>query len=223
MKILKSFLICGLLNTAFLFFISPAFASEPFIGDISVNNISGNLVLSAKLKGGITSNIAEIIHSGATTTFTYYIQLVRSRSGWFDSIEYSKTIKRTVKFDVLKKEYRFNEEADEPLVPINETEANKKQDKNPSPISPASQVENTGGVNERVTKDFEEVKKWLDELESIKLVSSKQIMYGSKYYINIKADLKTINLWFPFNYILFFVSFWDITTEWEVSSPFTAN
>ena len=98
------------------------------------------------------------------------------------------------------KEYRFSEEVNDPLLPA---------DKNTN--------------SEKVTKDFDELKKWLSELDSVSLVPSKQIIQGNKYYVSIKADLKTTKLWFPFNYILFFVSFWDIITDWEVSSPFTID
>jgi len=100
----------------------------------------------------------------------------------------------------LTKEYKFGEDVEDSIP-----QANKKNNV------------------EKVTKDFDELKKWLANLESISLIPSKQIAAGDKYYISIKADLKTISLWFPFNYILFFVSFWDITTDWEVSSPFTAD
>ncbi|MEK6589224.1 MAG: DUF4390 domain-containing protein, partial [Nitrospinota bacterium] len=177
-----------------------ASASVPFIGDIYITNSSENMLLSARLRGGFTNETVEIIHSGATTTFTYHIHLLRSRSGWFDRVECSKTIKRGVKFDVLMKEYRFSEEVNDPLLPA---------DKNTN--------------SEKVTKDFDELKKWLSELDSVSLVPSKQIIQGNKYYVSIKADLKTTKLWFPFNYILFFVSFWDIITDWEVSSPFTID
>ncbi|OGW01721.1 MAG: hypothetical protein A3D20_07975 [Nitrospinae bacterium RIFCSPHIGHO2_02_FULL_39_82] len=200
-KMLKRLLTCFLLFTfCFLVIKDYAFASGPFIGDISVIKSSENIAFSARLKGGITKDIVEIINSGAPTTFTYYIQLVRHRSGWFDSVEYSKTIKRSVKYNVLTKEYKFGEDVEDSIP-----QANKKNNV------------------EKVTKDFDELKKWLANLESISLIPSKQIAAGDKYYISIKADLKTISLWFPFNYILFFVSFWDITTDWEVSSPFTAD
>ncbi len=225
MKIFKSFLFyCSILAFYCLFFFGYSYASSPFIADISVTNSSSDLLLSAKLKGGFTTEIEEIIHSGAPATFTYYIKLMRYRSGWYDSTEYSKTIKRTVKYDVLKKEYKFSEEIKEPVSPpdkknnsasteiIQETKQNDKGSENPA-IS----------ANEKVTKDFDELKKWLANLESIKITPTKPPASGSKYYVNIKADLKTIKLWFPFNYILFFVSLWDVTTDWEVSSPFSAD
>src|SRR3989338_5244001 len=115
MKIFKNFLFyCFIFVFCYLFFPGYSYASSPFIADISVTNSSSDLLLSAKLKGGFTTEIEEIIHSCAPATFTYYIKLMRYRSGWYDSTEYSKTIKRTVKYDVLKKKYKFSEEIEEP-------------------------------------------------------------------------------------------------------------
>ncbi|MBI3582753.1 MAG: DUF4390 domain-containing protein [Nitrospinae bacterium] len=201
------------------------------MADISVTNSSSELLLSAKLKGGFTTEIEEIIHSGAPTTFTYYIKLMRYRSGWYDRTEYSKTIKRTVKYDVLKKEYKFSEEIEESALPPDKKNNSEKDLKGQGVEgSSESKTLNHGTlesspplINEKATKDFDELKKWLANLESIKITPTKPPASGSKYYVNIKADLKTIKLWFPFNYILFFVSLWDVTTDWEVSSPFSAD
>jgi hypothetical protein len=232
MKILKNLLIWCLISALYwLFFPAYSYASSPFIADISVANSSSELFISAKLKGGFTPDIEEIIHSGAPTTFTYYIKLMRYRSGWYDSTEYSKTIKRTVKYDVLKKEYKFIEEIEEPALLTNKKNNSGKNLKVQGVDESAeSKILNSGMVessppltNEKVTKDIDELKKWLANLESIKITPSKPPLSGSKYYVNIKADLKTIKLWFPFNYILFFVSLWDVTTDWEVSSPFSAD
>ncbi len=232
MKILRIFLCCIFLFTVHCpLFTNSAYAAGPFISDISVTNSSENLVLSAKLKGGFTNDIVEIIHSGAPTTFTYYIELMRYRSGWTDIAEYSKTIKRTVKYDVLLKEYRFTEEIEEPPFSPKPQPLEKVGSSNPldAPAN-APVAEKTAGEkksSEKTTKDFEELKKWLSDLESIKLAQSKHIAPGNKYYISIKADLKTIKLWFPFNYLFFFlspfISLWDVTTDWEVSSPFTSD
>jgi hypothetical protein len=232
MNILKSLLIYCLLPTAYcLLPTTYASAAGPFIADISVTGSSKNLVLSARLKGGFTNEIVEIIHSGAPATFTYYIELMRYRSGWTDSSEYSKIIKRSVKYDVLMKEYKFTEEVEEPQIsakpPSLEKVSGSSQPAAPVSLPLPEKKEGNKKNSEKITKDFEELKKWLSVLESIKLGRSKQIAPGNKYYISIKADLKTIRLWFPFNYLFFFlspfVSMWDVTTEWEVSSPFTAD
>ncbi|HAP66392.1 MAG TPA: hypothetical protein DCQ99_00935 [Nitrospinae bacterium] len=232
MKILREILFgCLIFVCCLLFSASYSYASNPFIADISVAKSSPELFVSAKLKGGFTPEIEEIIHSGAPATFTYYIKLMRYRSGWTDSTEYSKTIKRTVKYDVLKKEYKLSEEIEEPIPsPDNKKNGEKNLRGQGREGTSESKILNPGTiessptlVNEKVTKDLDELKKWLANLESIKIIPLKQTDPGSKYYINIKADLKTIKLWFPFNYILFFVSLWDVTTDWEVSSPFTAD
>ncbi|MBI3815511.1 MAG: DUF4390 domain-containing protein [Nitrospinae bacterium] len=232
MKILKNLFAYCLLPTAYCLMFTPyASAAGPFIADISVTNSSENLALSARLKGGFTNEIVEIIHSGAPATFTYYIELMRYRSGWTDSSEYSKIIKRTVKYDVLMKEYKFTEVVEEPPLSAKPPSLEKGSISNPPDVPVnlpvAEKTEGDKKTSEKITKDFEELKKWLSGLESIKLAQSKQILPGNKYYISIKADLKTIKLWFPFNYIFFFVSpfvsLWDVTTDWEVSSPFSAD
>src|SRR3990172_7867474 len=159
MKIFKNFLFyCSILAFYCLFFSGYSYASSPFIADISVTNSSSDLLLSAKLKGGFTPEIEEIIHRGAPATFTYYIKLMRYRSGWTDSTEYSKTIKRTVKYGVLKKEYKFSEEIKEPVSPPDKknnsasTEIKQKKKKNErGSKNPAI------SANEKVTKDFDEL------------------------------------------------------------------
>jgi hypothetical protein len=51
----------------------------------------------------------EAIATGIPITVTYHLRLYRQRGLWFDEEVLSKTIKHTVKYDALKKQYRVSE------------------------------------------------------------------------------------------------------------------
>ena len=44
-----------------------------------------------------------------------------------------------------------------------------------------------------------------------------------KYYARAKAEMEAEGLWFPFNYLLFFVPFNEFETSWTQSAPLTVN
>ena len=83
-------------------------------------------------------------------------------------------------------------------------------------------VDNNGRqTSERITEDFNEVIQTMTRLESIPLNSNKKLNKKEKYYVSVKAELNSKRTWFPFNYILLFMSYLNFDTSWENSSPFT--
>jgi hypothetical protein len=43
---------------------------------------------------------------------------------------------------------------------------------------------------------------------------------GELYYVQVRAEIRSVKLVFPLNVLLFFVSFWDVDTPWSNSALF---
>jgi hypothetical protein len=58
-------------------------------------------------------------------------------------------------------------------------------------------------------------------LKNIPLAHVFKLDPEEKYYARVKAEMEADGLWFPFNYILFFVPFNEFETSWAQSTPLT--
>jgi len=65
-----------------------------------------------------------------------------------------------------------------------------------------------------VTQSFEEARKWMSEIDGLKVVPLNRLEKGEQYQLNAKAELSTITLPFNLHHVLFFVSLWDFETDW---------
>ena len=63
-------------------------------------------------------------------------------------------------------------------------------------------------------KDVNEVKVVMTSADKIPVAPLFRLSKDESYRIRGKAELDTIDLPFPLNYLLFFVSFWDYETAW---------
>jgi len=63
-------------------------------------------------------------------------------------------------------------------------------------------------------KEIEQAKKIMAGGNNIIVKPASSLKKGKGYLIRIKATLDPINLPFPLNYMLFFVSFWNYETDW---------
>lgn len=85
---------------------APAVASaKGRIGNVRVDVIGEEIVVSADLTRGFNQDISRDIHNGIPKEFYYYILLKRKEKRWFDEEIRSKTVRYTVKYDTLKKDY----------------------------------------------------------------------------------------------------------------------
>ena len=64
------------------------------------------------------------------------------------------------------------------------------------------------------TKSIEEAKAVMAEVDSLAVIPLKRLEKGQQYQIQAKAELSKKTLPFYLHYILFFVSFWDLETDW---------
>ena len=65
-----------------------------------------------------------------------------------------------------------------------------------------------------VTQAFEEARTWMTNVDNLGIIPLKNLVKGEKYQIRIKAQLARVTLPFSLHYVFFFVSFWDVETDW---------
>jgi hypothetical protein len=68
--------------------------------------------------------------------------------------------------------------------------------------------------NPKVTKSFDEAKKWMTEIDSLKIIPLNRLEKGEQYQLRVKAEVSKKTLPLYLHYILFFVSLWDFETDW---------
>ena len=64
-------------------------------------------------------------------------------------------------------------------------------------------------------KTIEEAKRLMSEVDSLVIVPLDQLKKGEQYQIRAKAELDRKTLRFYLHYVLFFLSFWDVETDWH--------
>ena len=169
-----------------------AWAESPALVNIGVGTQGNLVVMNARLINGFTDSITEAIESGVPMTFTYQVELRQENAILKDSLVSSNTIKHKVRYDSLKKIYRFSEIGK--------------------------------GVKRRIaTRNKENYQDLMLTLDNIPIGSVRRLPPNEKYYIRVKADLETDRLWFPFNYLFFFLPFNDFDADWAQSSPLSID
>lgn len=73
------------------------------------------------------------------------------------------------------------------------------------------------------TRNRERYQKMMLTLEDIPVGSINHLSPKETYYVRVKADLETDRLWFPFNYLFFFLPFNDFKASWVESSPLSID
>jgi hypothetical protein len=67
---------------------------------------------------------------------------------------------------------------------------------------------------EMAVRNFDEAKKLMAQVASLKVMSLDKLKKGSRYQLQMMAALDKIQLPFYLHYVLFFLSLWDFKTEW---------
>ena len=65
-----------------------------------------------------------------------------------------------------------------------------------------------------VVKTLDAAQKLMTEVDSLEVVPLNHLKKGQQYQIQAKAELNKMVLPFYLHYVLFFISFWDIETDW---------
>jgi hypothetical protein len=75
-------------------------------------------------------------------------------------------------------------------------------------------------VNRTVTtKSMKEYQELMLTLKDIPIAHVFKLDPEEKYYARVKAEMEADGLWFPFNYLLFFVPVSEFETSWAQSTP----
>jgi hypothetical protein len=67
-----------------------------------------------------------------------------------------------------------------------------------------------------ITPSFEEAQMLVSRIESLKIIPLSRIAKGSQYQLQIKAEASRKTLPLGLNTVLFFMSFWDVSTDWYI-------
>jgi hypothetical protein len=73
------------------------------------------------------------------------------------------------------------------------------------------------------TKSTDKYQQMMLTLKNIPISHIFKLDPEEKYYARVKAGMEAEGLWFPFNYLLFFVPFNEFETSWTRSTPLTVN
>jgi hypothetical protein len=65
-----------------------------------------------------------------------------------------------------------------------------------------------------VARNFDEAKKLMAEVVSLQVIPLHNLKKGSRYQLQMMAELDKIQLPLYLHYVLFFLSLWDFKTEW---------
>jgi hypothetical protein len=65
-----------------------------------------------------------------------------------------------------------------------------------------------------VTGSFEEAQQLMIKIDSLKIASLRELEKGRHYQIRAKAELSKLTLPLHLHRVLFFLSFWDVETDW---------
>jgi len=99
---LTGILVCCLLT---LFLSAEGESSDERVANLVIQITNTDILASANLIRGFSRTTEEDIQNGIPKDLFYYLLLKRRQPLWFDEEMISKTIKYTVKYDLLKKQY----------------------------------------------------------------------------------------------------------------------
>ena len=118
-----SFVIVGLV----LLLAAQVHALDARLENIIVTNTRDDLLIYLTVEGAFTGDMQSAILSGVPTTFSFYIDLYRTRSLWFDKNLVELKITHTIKYDNLKNEFIIQRswEDDKPITVKSIQEAEK--------------------------------------------------------------------------------------------------
>ncbi|MEN6374878.1 MAG: DUF4390 domain-containing protein [Smithella sp.] len=117
-------------------------AVEPTIKDIIITNDKENVLLYARVVNGFKTEMESSILAGAPAVFALQLEVYQSRTGLWDKKITSREIKRTIKYDNLKKTFSiFTNGYETPAVfPDFESAQKAMADLNGIPIVPLKKL-----------------------------------------------------------------------------------
>lgn len=104
-----------------------AMAKDATLTNIIVTNTRDDLLVYLTVEGAFTQNMEDAIQNGVPASFSFFVNLYRSRSLWLDKELADLTITHTIKYNSLKKEFAVSRswDSNSPVV-VQSFEAAKK-------------------------------------------------------------------------------------------------
>ena len=200
-----------------------SYASEPQIINVKVKKNLGRILVSADLEDAFSDDVEEALLSGMPVTFSYSVNLHRSRSLIWDKEVRSVRIHKMVKYDSFSKEFSaleiISDDPPEPEEFERELSDIRKNNQN-TLFSKEPVVLNHRNARYLSLKNLVAVQVWMGNLRNIEVGKIVEFKRDSKYYAEVKAELASNTFASAVNYILFFVSFLEFDTDWEYSTAF---
>lgn len=164
--------------------------AKPVLTQVTLHADHEQVRVGGTLENAFTDKMMEALHSGVPLTFHYKIELLRNVNFYPDEVISQSQITHTVQYDTLKKSYEFSSQGD--------------------------------NLERKVaTKKSELCRELMMTLKDIPLSSVYLLDPDERYYVRVKAEMVNDGgLWFPFNWLLFFVPIHDFETSWAESSLF---
>jgi hypothetical protein len=190
---------------------------------VKIKKDHGRILVSADLEDAFSDDVEEALLSGMPVTFSYSVNLYRSRSLIWDKGERSVNIHKIVKYDSFTKEFNALEIiSDDPPDPDEfERELSDIKESNRNTLfSKKPVVLNHRNARYLSLKNLIAVQGWMGNLRNIEVGKIIEFKRDSKYYAEVKAELASNMFASAVNYILFFVSFLEFETDWEYSTAF---
>lgn len=109
----KPFILFAAFCACYLLLIFPLspYRQDATITDIIVTNHDGNITVFARLMNCFTKKMQSAILAGIPTTFTFFLELYQERKHWIDRRVTGVVVKKTIKYDNIKKVFAvFSEE-----------------------------------------------------------------------------------------------------------------
>lgn len=126
MRTIKIFLLNSVALVALLCSAFRADAAEPSITDILITNDAQNILLYARLVGGFKPEMETAILAGIPTIFTLQVEVYQERPLLWDKKISANEIKRTLKYDNLKKTFNIYYSGQTDPVVFSDLESAKK-------------------------------------------------------------------------------------------------
>ena len=82
-----------------------AMAKDATLTNIIVTNTRDDLLVYLSVDGAFTQKMADAVKNGVPASFTFFVNLYRTRSMWLDKKMADLTITHTIKYNSLKKEF----------------------------------------------------------------------------------------------------------------------
>ncbi|BBO69140.1 hypothetical protein DSCA_30700 [Desulfosarcina alkanivorans] len=82
-----------------------AMAKDATLTNIIVTNTRDDLLVYLSVEDAFTQKIEDAVKRGVPASFSFFVNLYRTRGMWFDKKMADLTIEHTIKYNSLKKEY----------------------------------------------------------------------------------------------------------------------